>query len=214
MIRIHKHALEVTAGTPPSGAPFSLHRHRIADRRPSALQDPAYHRLRRIETGSPEARAQQGFTLIELLLTIAVAAILMSIAIPGFQTFFSSAKGTSATNDLIVAASLAPSEAISRDKEVKLCASSDMSSCSGDSSDWPNGWIVRVEGNTLRLWEQDLDATEVTKTDGASSLTYDSDGRLAKENKFTVNIDGCRTGRKHSVVIPLLGRPETEEETC
>ena len=65
---------------------------------------------------------QQGFTLIELMITIAISAILLSVAAPAYQSFIGSTALTTATNDLVAALNMARSEALKRDGQVSLRA--------------------------------------------------------------------------------------------
>lgn len=92
------------------------------------------------------ARYQPGFTMIELLVTISIAAIMMSIAIPSFQNFLLQSRLTGHTNDLVLAMAYAKSEAVKRGINVSVCASSNSSTCTGT---WQNGWIVRTSAGDL-----------------------------------------------------------------
>ena len=65
---------------------------------------------------------QQGFTLIELMITLAISAILLSVAAPAYQSFIGSTALTTATNDLVAALNMARSEALKRDGQVSLRA--------------------------------------------------------------------------------------------
>ena len=57
-------------------------------------------------------RRQNGFTLVELMVTVAVLAILSTIAYPSFQSTIRSNRVATTTNELIASLALARSEAI------------------------------------------------------------------------------------------------------
>lgn len=87
--------------------------------------------------------SQRGFTLVELMITLAIAAILLTMAVPSFNSFVQSNRATTQTNDLITSLQLARGEAIKSNSRVTLCPSSDQSTCSG--TDLVNGWIVFLD---------------------------------------------------------------------
>jgi type IV fimbrial biogenesis protein FimT len=84
---------------------------------------------------------QTGTTLAELLVTLAIAAILLTTAIPGFASLMQSSRLTGATNDLLASLHLARSEAIKRNARAVLCPSADGASCA-PSGGWHQGWLV------------------------------------------------------------------------
>ncbi len=92
----------------------------------------------------------RGFTLMELLVTMAVAAILLAIAVPNFQSFFNRNRVVTVTNDFITAVNYARSEAIKGGAITTLCMSNNTStnapSCTGNTN-WSNGWIIWVDRN-------------------------------------------------------------------
>jgi len=90
-------------------------------------------------------RKVTGFTMIELMVTLAVAAILVTVAVPSFQTMIESNALTSQINLFIGSLNAARSEAVKRGKQVTLCKSVNGSSCAG--AGYEAGWIVFVDTN-------------------------------------------------------------------
>ena len=90
---------------------------------------------------------QSGFTLIELMVTLAVAGILMSIAIPNYQTFILNSRITAQANEFMAAVGLTRSEAIKRATKVSICKSANNTSCT-TSGNWAQGWIIFTDGGT------------------------------------------------------------------
>lgn len=87
---------------------------------------------------------QQGVTLIELLIGIAVAAILLTIVAPSFNTVIKNNRLATGANQVVSHLSLARSEAIKRGTFVSVCKSSNQTTCS-NSANWEDGWIVFVD---------------------------------------------------------------------
>lgn len=81
-----------------------------------------------------------GFTLIELMVTIALAAIILTQAVPSFNALVQNNRLISQKNEFISTLNMARSEALKRGTRVTVCASSDQVTC--DTTDWENGWIV------------------------------------------------------------------------
>ncbi len=110
--------------------------------------------------GCKPMQGRKGFTLIELISTIAVVAILGTIAVPSFQAFRQNAERTTAVNNFFHSLFLARSEAIKRAEIISLCRSSDGQHCATRSAQWTAGWIVFVNRDRDNPAERD-DAEEV-----------------------------------------------------
>lgn len=92
-----------------------------------------------------------GFTLIELVVTVAIVAIVSTLAIPAFQTLIMNNRITSQANQLSSMLAYARSEGAKRPAGfMTLCPTSDSVSCSGNDA-WEGGWLVLVDQNGDRI---------------------------------------------------------------
>jgi len=83
-------------------------------------------------------------------MTVAIAAIVLSVGVPGMTTMIQNSRKTTAINDMRTALALARSNAISRRVRVTACKSANITSDNADCTtlgDWSQGWIVFVDPN-------------------------------------------------------------------
>ncbi len=84
-----------------------------------------------------------GVTLIELMVTLSVIAILLTVAVTGFQSLTAHNRITAAANGLIAHLQLARAEAVKRRQQVAVCPSNDGASCLNTlPSVWHQGYMV------------------------------------------------------------------------
>jgi len=100
----------------------------------------------------------RGFTLIELIVTLAVAAILVTAAVPALRTFVQNSRITTQTNDVLGDINFARSEAIRRGQNVEVCTSTNGTSCNG-AGVWTTGRLIWTDADN----NGSLDATEALR---------------------------------------------------
>lgn len=77
--------------------------------------------------------------MVELMIVLTIAAILLAVAVPSFNSLIQSQRMTTTVNDFFAAVNLARSEAIHRGSRVDLIPA--------DGGNWANGWIVLLDQN-------------------------------------------------------------------
>lgn len=128
-----------------------------------------------------------GFTLVELMVTVAVLAILVTLAAPSFQEMTNRNNVVSGTNEMIALLQGARMEAVRLNSRVEVCPSSDGSACSG-SNDWTQVVMRDADANVLRHVELN------------SRLTARGSGNV--NNKIIFHPDGlARQGSSPSTIL-------------
>ncbi|WP_420475717.1 GspH/FimT family pseudopilin [Noviherbaspirillum sp. ST9] len=163
------------------------------------------HHCQTAESASAPA-GQRGFTLVELMVTLAVVAVLLGIALPGFNNATLGTKLSTYANSLVASANMARSEAIKRNAAVTMCVSTDGATCTGGS--WEEGWIVLA--GTDVIVRQNAASTGFKLTGTASTLTFQATGVGAT----VATITACRAlpsvgGQERVVNISATGRTST-----
>jgi type IV fimbrial biogenesis protein FimT len=114
----------------------------------------------------------KGFTLIELMTTIAIAAILMAIAAPGFIAFQRSSELSAATNGLVAAIAAARGEATKRGRRAMVVPT--------DGTNWQNGWVVFIDQDASQKFDGKADLTVLTQPALPSYFTVTANSTAAK----------------------------------
>ena len=89
--------------------------------------------------------SQRGHTLPELAAALTVAAILVGLAVPGFERFLLDSRLTAEVNAFVGAVQRARSEAAKRARPIVLCKTVDFERCGGSDIDYHAGWMVFVD---------------------------------------------------------------------
>ena len=148
-------------------------------------------------------KTQLGFTLLEMLVAMAIGAVLLSVALPSFQSLMGSSQMTATANTLVHSLQTSRSEAIKRARSVGLCTSSNSMTANPSCTNgvgYDAGWIVYVDdnGNGSRDGAEDL-VLQVEERSGAFTFTPDA----AFSDQVYFNDAGYST---NVADIPLSGR--------
>ncbi|MCF1182089.1 GspH/FimT family pseudopilin [Marichromatium gracile] len=154
------------------------------------------------------ARRLSGVTLIELMVTLAIAVILLSLAVPGFQHLLQNSRLTGLTNSLSASLQQARVESLSRGQTVAVCATgdadADQPTCT-ITTDWADGWLVFVRDDAdTTAGKTDIDSDgqaddrllKVVRPFGAATLTASSGDPIvftpplgeAAETRFNIRV--------------------------
>jgi len=155
-----------------------------------------------------------GFTLVELMVVVAIAGLAMAFAIPAMGNFIKNERLVTQINTLVGHLAYARSEAVTRRQQVVLCASGNMTSCSG--ADWAAGWILFIDADnssTFTAGEQILRAKATLEGSGTTLISstgamiiYDNRGFSPNSNGVFSLCDDRGATHVKSISITNTGR--------
>ena len=170
---------------------------------------------------------ERGFTLVELIITLLIAGLITTIAVPSFMTIIVNNRTLSITNSLITDLHLARSEAIKRVQTVTLCktvTTADSIRCDEDAP-WENGWAIFVDTNGDEIVDLD-DGDTVLRIQGplAETVVLDYNGPI----QFIDFLPSGRTNNRfgafsfcnpdntviRQIIINNTGRVRSEKEVA
>ncbi|WP_084618183.1 GspH/FimT family pseudopilin [Cellvibrio sp. OA-2007] len=174
--------------------------------------------------------SMNGFTLIELMVTLVVTAIVLSIAIPSFQSQMLNNRSIALGEDFASAINFARIEAVKRAGRVSLCASKDGETCSGS---WNEGFIAFVDtvaadttetpvvGTVLRAWKKQDSSAVISVKNGSDDKTfirYTGLGTLARltDKPFVISAQfkKCTGSAARQINIGLSGSVSVSRIAC
>jgi len=147
----------------------------------------------------------RGFTIIEMMTTLAVLAILATIAAPSLSNLVRDQRVKTATFDVYASLVFARSEAIKRNADIDVAPS---------GADWAAGWEVRVQSDGTVLKRQDaLPGMSIATPAGA--VTYRRDGRISGGAVPILVVKSAESNSitARCVLIDLSGRPNIKVDT-
>ncbi len=158
----------------------------------------------------------QGFTLIELLMSVAILAVLLTIAVPSYAKLTGHMQATSARSALNASLNHARFAAISRTSHVVACPSEDQQHCDR-TTQWQHGWMVFADLDhdgkrsgtepVLSIVQAQAAGIGILSTAGRVQVTYQPDGTSMGSN-VTLTICDRASGASGAatIVISQAGR--------
>ena len=173
-----------------------------------------------------------GFTLVELMVTIAVASVLLSLAVPAFTEVVRNTRIANQTNAVVGTLHYARGESATRGLPVSICAAAtvERNGCLGagtSSTDWTNGWLVFTDRDGIigeRDGDDELLQTGAMPTDGfavssnATFIRFGTGVTGSTERLFVVrptSTSVCITTGSREITVGRTGRiASSKKSTC
>jgi type IV fimbrial biogenesis protein FimT len=147
----------------------------------------------------------RGFTLTELVVTVSVAAILATVAVPSFNGIIANQRAKTLSSALYATLTKTRSEALTLNGNVTL---------QPKAGGWRNGWQMLDPNNNVI---DDYTAASGITIAGPAAITYRPSGRLpvGAAPMFQISTSSGGTMNYQCVSVDLSGRPYmSATQTC
>ena len=142
-------------------------------------------------------RSSAGFTMVELLITIAIATILTTVAIPSFSALIANQRAKTAASELFASFLTARSDAIMRNANVTV---------SPLAGGWSQGWQILDPANNVLESHGALTNVTIPQTGG---VTFRPSGRVTtgSTSMFVITTTSGSSTNNQCISLNLNGRP-------
>lgn len=155
---------------------------------------------------------------MELVVTIALVAILTTLAIPSFSEMLRQWRRDSATRELSTSLQLARSEAIKTSRQIVICPSTNGTACTA-GTEWSTGWMVFVDDvatnqaydpneRILKVVSAQAGVATLTSSGGVQRMQFLPNGLMGSATTtFTVTPSGATAATKvDRIAVSRVGR--------
>ena len=154
---------------------------------------------------------QRGLTLVELMITIAIAAILITIGGPGISSLLQQNRIVADINDLSAVARIARFTAVDQSTPVTLCPTADYINC---TADWTRPKMAFIDDNNNgehESGEMMLGTTEKINSSNVLSgisgtLTFQADGSVSSAATIKICPQSGDVKQASALILSLFGR--------
>ena len=136
----------------------------------------------------------RGFTLVELIIAMSVLAILISLAVPMYNTMVANNRARAAAYSLVSSLTFARDEAVKRNAAVSVLPF---------ATGWQTGWEVDTGGLQLAINEP---APSLNLIGPLAGVSYQPNGRLSAPGMVLFTVSATTTGYTRCVLIDPGGR--------
>lgn len=150
-------------------------------------------------------RKGRGFTLVELMVVLILMAILMAIGVPSYRGFILNQRLITTTADLRIALVTARSEAVKRNRTVKVLP---------NDGDWGSGWNVPSPEAGDPVLLNHVQTGPVAITGPSDNPEFMPSGRVLAPSNFEIEVGPEANKLTGCLRLRTDGRTEFKKAAC